>query len=137
MGESIKGAPHPSWENRWAVIGLAVASAWAFGTSFGRELARFPEGAESPAKVVVMAPAPPEPGMAPLRTYAVAAPQRAVARPKETPLLLDIPALAAAQPSPSADASGVPASTTASDSAPGPAQPQAQPPHNDPGADPG
>jgi hypothetical protein len=134
MGETIKGAPHVPWVNRWAVTALAVASAWAFGTNFGRELARFSEGAESSAKVVVMAPAAPEPGMAPLRTYAVAAPARPIPRAK--PLLLDIPALASDQAStgsaaPTAGSAAVAASATAPDSAP---PSQAQPaPHEDPG----
>ena len=135
MGERINGAPHAPWANRWAVTALAAVSAWAFVSSFTRELSRLPDAATA-AKVVVMTPAPPDPGMAPLRTYAVAAPPRPSPRP--APPLLDVPAFPAAAAAPQAPAAGqdgVPASAAAADSA-APPQPQLQPqppPHEDPG----
>lgn len=125
-GETILGAPHARWANRAAVAALAIASLWAFASSFSRELARPPEGGRTDAKVVVMAAPPPASGLAPLRTYAVTTPQRPAGRIQARPPMLDVPSFAASSPAQGAPSAGA-ASKPASASAPATTSPQAQP----------
>ena len=114
MGQVSHGAPRGALINGVAVATLLAAATWAFGSGFLREINRPPQGGPSPARVVVMTPAAPASGLAPLQTYAVTAPRPFVRR--RAPPLLDVPPAVVA---PAAEQAGVTASAT--ESAPAPA----------------